>query len=101
MLVAKRVRATTFRNQFRRLAAGVSGEKVVLIENRRQSAKYLVDKAFLDDLLQQCESARATLEILAEPRLASRLLSLGKNVDSRVRSRKLKLFSMDEVFGKA
>ena len=101
MLVAKKVRATTFRNKFRRLAAGVSGKNVILIENRRQNAKYLVDKVFLDDLLQQRESALATLEILADPRLAERLISLGKSMDSRVRSRKFKLYSMDEVFGKS
>ena len=101
MLVAKKVRATTFRNKFRRLAAGVSGKNVILIENRRQKAKYLVDKVFLDVLIQQRESALATLEILADPRLAERLISLGKTVDSRIRSRKIKLFSMHDAFAKS
>ena len=101
VLVAKKVRATTFRNKFRRLAAGVSGKNVILIENRRQKAKYLVDKVFLDDLLRQQESALATLEILADPRLAERLITLGRTVDSRLRARKFRLFSMDDVFGKS
>jgi hypothetical protein len=100
VLVAKKVRATTFRNQFRRLAARASGKNVILIENRRQKAKYLVDKEFLDSLLLQRESAAATLEILADPQLAERLITLGKTVDSRVRARKIKIYSMRDVFGK-
>ena len=100
MLRAKKVRATTFRTDFRRLAAGVSGKNVVLIENRRQKSKYLVDKVFLDELIQQRTSALATLEILSDPRLTERLITLGKNVDSRVRSRKIRLFSLHDVFGK-
>lgn len=100
MLIAKKVRASTFRNKFRSLAAGVAGKNVILIENRRQKSKYLVDQAFLDELIQQRASALATLEILSDPRLTERLISLGKNVDVRVRSRKIRLFSMHDVFGK-
>ncbi len=101
MLVAKKVRASAFRNKFRRLSAGVSGKNVILIENRRQKAKYLVDKAFLDDLIQQRESALATLAILADPKLAERLITLGSTVDSRVRSRKIRLYPMHDVFRKS
>jgi len=100
MIVAKRVPATTFRNKFRRLAAGVSGKRVILIENRRQKPKYLVDKEFLDSLIRQQESALATLEVLADPARADRLIKLGRTVDARVRSRKLRLFSRQEVFGR-
>jgi hypothetical protein len=100
VLIAKKVRATTFRNQFRRLAARASGRNVILIENRRQKAKYLVDKAFLDGLIQQRESTLATLEVLADPQLAERLITLGKSVDRRVRTRKTRLYSMEEVFTK-
>ena len=97
--VARRVQATTFRNHYRRLAAGATGKSVVLIENRRQKPKYLVDKQFLDRLVQEQESVRATLEILADPKLTERLLKLGKTVDKDVRAGRRKVYSMREVFG--
>ncbi len=99
--VAKKVRATTFRNYYRRLALGVRGRSVVLIENRRQRPKYLVDKEFLDSLLRERERVLATLEILADPQLTERLLKLGEIVDKDVRAGRLRLYSMDEVFGKS
>jgi hypothetical protein len=72
--------------------------RVVLIENRRQSAKYLVDKEFLDSLLRERESVLATLEILADRELTDRLLKLSRTLDDDVAADRL-LTAVD-VFGK-
>lgn len=99
--VARKVQATTFRNRYRSLAAGAKGSNVVLIENRRQTPKYLVDKEFFDQLVEERDRILATLEILADPKLTERLLQLGKTADQRLRKGKLVTYSMDEVFGAA
>jgi hypothetical protein len=45
--------------------------RVLLVENRRQAPKYLVDKEFLDSLVNERESILATLEILADRKLTT------------------------------
>ena len=99
--VVRTVQATRFRSQYRQVAARAKGQSVVLIENRRQAPKYLVDKVFLDELLRDNASVRATLEILSDPELTQRLLSLGKNVEADVRYGRLKTYSMEEAFAKS
>jgi len=98
--IRKKVRATQFRAAYRRLASQARGRDLLLIENRRQNPKYLVDKEFLDALLDELRGARATLEILADPELTGRLLALGASVDRAVRSRRLRTYPMAEVFGR-
>ena len=98
--IKKKVRATQFRAAYRRLAAQAQGRDLVLIENRRQKSKYLVDKDFLDALLDELRGARATLEILSDPELTERLLALGASVDRAVRARRLRTYSMAEVFAR-
>ena len=99
--VARKVQASTFRNRYRSVAAGAKGKNVVLIENRRQAPKYLVDKEFFDQLVLDRERVVATLEILADLKLTERLVKLGKTADADVRAGKIRLYSMDEVFGAA
>ncbi len=98
-LTTKKVRATAFRSNYRALAQTTRGRRVLLIENRRQKAKYLVDKEFLDTLLRERESILATMEIMADRELFERLLELGKTVDDDFRSGRLKTYSLDEVLG--
>ncbi|MGH9816550.1 MAG: hypothetical protein ACRD5F_16420 [Candidatus Acidiferrales bacterium] len=98
--VIKKVKASRFRSQFRRLAAGAKGKNVVLIENRRQKPKYLVDKEFLDRLLLDRENILETLGVLADTSLTDYLLRLGKTIDADVRSGRMRLYSTEEVFGK-
>jgi len=74
------------------------GDKVVLIENRRQESKYLVDKEWLDALVRERESVLATLEVLADRELTNRLLKLAETIDEDVRSGRL--HTREEVFGK-
>jgi hypothetical protein len=76
-----------------------TGGKVVLIENRRQDSKYLVDKEWLDTLMRERESILATLEILADRELTDRLLKLAGTLDKDVRAGRL--YGMEEVFGKS
>ena len=95
---ATKVSATTFRERFKDFAGQAKGDKVILVVNRRQESKYLVDKDWLDALISERESALATIEILADGQLTSRLRKVAKRIDSDVRAGRL--HSMEEVFGK-
>jgi hypothetical protein len=94
----KRVTATDLRYNLKRYLKAAKAKSVVLIENRRQSAKYLVDKEFLDSLLREHDSVLATLEILADRALTDRLLKLSRTLDEDVAAGRL--LSAGEVFGK-
>ena len=67
--------------QAQNLLERATANRVVLVENRRQPSKYLVDKDFLDSLVKERESILATLEILADRELTDRLLTLSKTID--------------------
>lgn len=89
----KKVTATDLRDSLKDRMNEVKHNKVLLVENRRHAAKYLVDKDFLDEMIKERESVLATLEVLADVKLTSRLLNLAKtNLPAR-------LYTMDEVFG--
>ena len=85
----KKVTATDLRQNLRVHLKAANANTVVLVENRRQPAKYLVDKDFLDSLMKERESILATLEILADRELADRLLKLSKSIDEDVRGGRL------------
>lgn len=90
----RKVSATDFRDDLREHLKTVKDNTVLLIENRRQVAKYVVDREFLDRLVEERESILATLEILADRKLTDRLVELKKSGFS-----KAKLYTMDDVFG--
>src|SRR5258708_18893801 len=88
-ITAKKVSATDLRDKLKDCLKAARANRVVLVENRRQSAKYLVDKDFLDSLLKERESIIATLEILADRQLTDRLLNLSKTIDDDVAAGRL------------
>jgi hypothetical protein len=96
--INKTVNATDLRHRLKDCLRAARNNHVVLIENRRQSAKYLVDKEFLDDLVKERESILATLVILADGSLTERLLKLSKTIDKDVAAGRL--LNTAEVFGK-
>lgn len=96
----KKVSATTFRDKFKDCARKTKGRSVLLVENRRLAPKYFVDKAWLDALLAEFASIKATAEILADRELTARLLQLSSTIDDDVRSDKIRLRTMKDVFGK-
>jgi len=96
----KKVSATTFRGKFKDCAQKTKGRSVLLVENRRLAPKYFVDKAWLDSLLAEFASIKATAEILADRELTNHLLKLSATIDDGVRSGKIPLRSMKDVFGK-
>src|SRR5712691_8411161 len=98
VVTVKKVSATRFRTSFKACAEKARGQHVILIENRRQGPKYLVDKAWLDEFVRQREVIQATLEVLADRELTDRLLGLAQTVDKDVRAGRL--HSMEELFGK-
>src|SRR6202045_2490587 len=98
-VTVRKVSATSLRGRLKTYMKAAKGGKVVLIENRRQEPKYLVDKEWLDTLMRERESILATLEVLADRELTSRLLKLAETIDGDVRAGRL--HTMEEVFGKS
>lgn len=94
----KKVTATELRDNLKAYWKQAAANRVVLVENRRHPPKYLVDKDFLDSLVRERESMLATLEILADRELASRLLTLSKSIDDDLASGRL--LTSEDVFGK-
>lgn len=95
--IDKTVSATDLRDRLKDCLKAARNNRVVLIENRRQCAKYLVDKEFLDTLVKERDSVFATLEILADRDLTDRLLSLSKTIDRDVAAGRL--LTTADVFG--
>jgi hypothetical protein len=96
-LSIKKVTASQLRSGLKSNLKAATANKVVLVENRRQPAKYLVDKEFLDSLLKERDSIIATLEILADRDLADRLLDLSGTIDKDVAAGRL--LTTADVFG--
>ena len=94
----KKVTATDLRDKLKNCLNQARANRVVLVENRRQPAKYLVDKEFLDSLLKERESILATLEILVDRELTNRLLTLSKSIDDDVAAGRL--LTTADVFGR-
>ena len=94
----KKVSATDLRDKLKSYLREAKANRVVLVDNRRQASKYLVDKEFLDSLVKERESILATLEILADRELTDRLLSLSKSIDNDVAAGRL--LTTADVFGK-
>jgi hypothetical protein len=95
--INKTVNATDLRDRLKDCLRAARDNHVVLIENRRQSSKYLVDKEFLDSLVKERDSILATLEILADGSLTERLLKLSKTIDKDVAAGRL--LDTAQVFG--
>jgi prevent-host-death family protein len=96
-VAVKKVTASDFREKLKDYLKAARANTVILVENRRQPAKYLVDKEFLDSLVKERDSILATLEILADRELTDRLLKLSKTVDDDVRAGRL--LKTADVFG--
>jgi hypothetical protein len=92
----KKVTASQLRGRLRDRLREVTDNKVLLVQNRRQKEKYVVDKVWLDTLIRERKSVLATLEILADRQLTERLLSLAKTIDRDVQRNRL--LTMEEVF---
>ncbi len=96
-LAVKKVTASGLRSKLKACWKEARANRVLLVENRRQAPKYLVDKEFLDSLLKERESVLATLEILSDPQLTRRLLALSKTIDRDVAAGRL--LTTADVFG--
>jgi K+-sensing histidine kinase KdpD len=94
----KKVSATDLRHKLKSYLRQAKANQLVLVENRRQAPKYLVDKEFLDSLLKERDSILATLEILADRELTDRLLALSDTIDGEVAAGRLLMTA--DVFDK-
>ena len=92
----RRVTASQLRRRLRDRLREVKNNRVLLVQNRRQKEKYVVDKAWLDNVIAERESILATLEILSDTVLTNRLLALAKTVDDDVKRNRL--YSMEDAF---
>lgn len=97
-IAVKKITATALRGKLKTYLKEAKANRVLLVENRRQPPKYLVDKDFLDSLVKERESILATLEILADRKLTDRLLTLSKTIDADVEAGRL--LTTTDVFGK-
>jgi hypothetical protein len=97
-IAVKKVTATDLRDKLKTYLKEATANRVVLVENRRQPSKYLVDKDFLDSLVSERESILATLEVLGDRELTDRLLGLSKTIDRDVAAGRL--LTTADVFGK-
>ena len=97
-LAVKKVSATDLRKRLKACLKQATANRVLLVENRRQTSKYLVDREFLDSLVKERQSILATLEILADRQLTDRLLALSKTIDDDVAAGRL--LTTADVFGK-
>ena len=97
-IAVKKISATDLRGKLKTYLKQATENRVVLVENRRQASKYLVDKDFLDSLVKERQSMLATLEILADRELTDRLLTLSKTIDDDVAG--ARLLTTADVFGK-
>jgi len=97
-IAIKKVSVTDFRDKLKTYLKEATANRVVLVENRRQASKYLVDKEFLDSLVKDRESMLATLEILADREITNRLLALSKTIDDDVAAGRL--LTSEDIFGK-
>jgi K+-sensing histidine kinase KdpD len=97
LIEVKEIVATDLRDNLKDYLRQARANRVVLVQNRRQSPKYLVDKEFLDSLLRERESILATLEILAHRDLTDRLLKVSKTIDEDVTAGRL--LTTADVFG--
>ena len=95
-MTVKRVTASQLRRGLRDRLREVKNNRVLLVQNRRQKEKYVVDKAWLDNVIAERESILATLEILSDTVLTNRLLALAKTVDDDVKRNRL--YSMEDAF---
>jgi|SRR4249920_240746 hypothetical protein len=93
----KKVTASQLRGSMSNHLKEARNNYVLLVQNRRQPEKYVVDKGWLDNLVKERESIIATIEILADRKLTNRLVALAETIDSDVENNRL--YSMDEVFG--
>lgn len=96
-MTVKKVTATDLRDNLKECLRDARANRVILVENRRQTAKYLVDKEFLDSLVREREAVIATLEILSDRELTDRLLNLSKTIDADVAAGRL--LTTADVFG--
>ncbi len=97
-IAVKKVTATSLRGKLKTYLKQATANRVVLVENRRQPSKYLVDKDFLDSLVKERESILATIEILADRELTDRLLALSQTVDADLAAGRL--LTTADIFGK-
>jgi hypothetical protein len=93
----KKLSASSLRSDLKRQLSAAKNNRVLLIQNRRQQEKYVVDKGWLDALVRERESVFATLEVLADRDLTNRLLKLSKTIDADVAAGRL--LTTADVFG--
>jgi hypothetical protein len=92
----RRVTASELRGRMKSHLREVTKNKVLLVHNRRQKEKYVVDKVWLDTVLKERESILATLEVLTDRKLTARLMAVAKTIDQDVEHGRL--HSLEEAF---
>ncbi len=73
------------------------GRTVVVVRTRGREEKYVLDKAYFEEIMEKLRAALETLEITADTRLFGQLLKAAETIDEDIR--RGKLHSLEEAFG--
>ncbi len=96
-LATVKVNRSEFRQRQSDFLGQAKGDTIVEITAwDAEDDKYVVDKHFLDELLQRLRALRETLGVMANPKLYNQLLRAEKTLDEDVRLGRL--HSFEEAF---
>ena len=97
---AKRVNRSQLRQAQSRVLRQAKGATVIEVASRgKGQEKYILDKAYFDELVSDREAALETLAIMMDRKLYPRLLKTLETLEEDVR--KGRLASFEEVFGES
>lgn len=93
-----RVNRTELRNQQSRYLQEASGNNIVEVIGRAEEGeKYVVDKEYLNGVLDSLRSAIETINIIKDPQLFAQIMRAAGTIDEDIRLGKL--HSFEEAFG--
>jgi hypothetical protein len=92
------VNRSDFRDEQSKYLRKASGNTVVQVMGRgEEEQRYLVDKVYLDEIIEKLQSAMETLHVMKDQRLFSQILKASETIDENIRLGKL--HSFEEAFG--
>jgi len=92
-----RINRSVLRQNQNATLAKAKGRSIVAVTARGREEKYVLDKAYFDELLARLSALQETLEIAADPKLFGRLMRASKTIGRDLR--RGRLHSIEEAFG--
>ena len=92
-----RTKRSDLRQMQSSVLARAKGRTVVVVTAHGKEEKYVLDRAYFEEILEKMRGLEETLEIMADPKLFSRLLKGAETIDHDARAGRL--HSLEEAFG--